>query len=457
MTSRVAKEASRFIMSNDLFPFQLHGAEWLCNRRVALLADEMRLGKSPQTVTGADMTGARQILVVAPAVARINWAREFERWSVFSRATQPLLSLSDVPSADVVICSYDYATRVSEKLKRRWDLLVLDEVHFLKTVDARRSHAIFGRDGIVRCANRVWALSGTPAPNHAGELWILLFTFGVTKLSYSAWVERYCETIATGFGDGYKIVGTKRERISELRELLAKVMLRRTMREVRPEVHEPLFSNYVVEPGSVDGLINLDLELHDALNRQRGLVGGVLNQSMTDDEKLRMLEGLAASVSTLRRYLGLQKVLPTLDLVSNELKAGNYAKIVIFCIHKDVVRALAKSFRESGFGVVTLTGESDPKSKQEAQDRFNSDPSIQIFIGNIISAGTNITLAAARDVIFVEQDWVPGNNAQAARRCSHLKSEEQISVRFLAVASALDEGVTRTLARKTAELSKIFG
>lgn len=446
-------------MSNDLFPFQLEGASWLAERRVALLADEMRLGKSPQTVRACDEIKAERILVVAPAVARINWAREFERWSERKRAVQALLQLCDVPVAPVVTCSYEYATRETRKLKREeWDVLVLDEVHFLKSVDARRSHAIFGRDGLVRSAKRIWALSGTPAPNHAGEIWILLYTFGVTKLGYEEWVSKYCATVRTGFGNGYKIVGTKREKIPELKTMLASCMKRRTMREVRPQIKSPLYSQFVVEPGSVEGLVNLDAELHAVLEKQRSLLTSSLSrEGMTDDEKLRMLEGLAGSVSTLRRYLGLQKVAPAFELVSEELKAKNYAKIVIFCIHKDVARALEKRFRAEGFGVATITGETDPATRQEAQDRFNSDSNVRVFIGNILAAGTNITLAAARDILFVEQDWVPGNNAQAARRCAHLKNEDQISVRFLAVASALDESVTRTLARKTSELEKIFG
>lgn len=445
-------------MSKQLLPFQLEGADWLTREPLRLLADEMRLGKSPQTVTACDYLGLRRVLVVCPAVARINWAREFDEWSLFPRKVQPLFSLSDVPTRDVVICSYDYALKNARKLNReKRDLLVLDEVHFLKNLETGRSHAIFGREGIVRSAKRVWALSGTPAPRHAGELWILLYSFGATKLSYPAFVELYCDTVATGYGIGYKIVGTKKEAIPELRRLLAKIMLRRTMKKVRPEIPAPLVSTYVVEPGSVTGLIDLTSELEVALKKQRSDLASVIDSfSFTDDEKLRMLEGLAGSVSTLRRYIGLQKVRPTVELIASDLQLKNYDKIVVFCIHRAVVEALAKELRAKGFGVVTLNGDTSAVGKQLAQDAFNRDSNIQIFIGNIISAGTNITLAAARDVLIVEEDWVPGNNAQAVKRCSHVTKDDQISVRFLAVSNPLEESVTRTVARRTKELSEIF-
>lgn len=459
--SRVLSNQQREQQQNSsptLLPFQIEGADWLTRGPLRLLADEMRLGKSPQTVTACDYLGLKRILVICPAVARINWAREFELWSVFPRAPKPLLSFSEHPAeGGVVTCSYEYASQFPERLSYPKDVIVIDEVHFTKSTETLRSEAIFGREGIVRSAKRVWALSATPAPNHAGELWVLLYTFGVTPLSHESFVERYCDVVVTGYGRGYKIVGTKKAMIPEIRSLLKKIMLRRKMKEVRPDAKEPLFSTFVVEPGSIDGLIDLTAELEEALKKQKGLIGGVLDsRSLTDDEKLRMLEGLAGSVSTLRRYHGLQKVAPTLELIASEIALKSYEKIVVFAIHRGVVDALARGFRKKGFGVVVLNGDSTPNQKQRAQEDFNAKKEVQIFIGNIISAGTNITLAAAHDVLVVESDWVPGNNAQAVKRCGHILKLNEISVRFVALANPLEERVTRVIEKKTRELAEIF-
>lgn len=416
----------------------------------------MRLGKSPQSIRAMDsIAGLSRVLIVCPAVARVNWAREFDEWSVFPREVQPILSFSDSPLASIVTCSFEYATKQAEKLKAQglWDLILIDEVHFGKSVDAKRAHALFGREGLVRFAKRVWALSGTPAPNHAGELWILLYSFGVTHLRYTDFVNRYCDTRHNGYE--HQILGTKKAMIPEIRAMLAEIMLRRTMKQVMPDNPEPIFSSFVVEPGSVEGLIDLTAELEEKLNKERNQLSHVVNSTLlSDDEKLRMLEGLAGSVSTLRRYTGLQKVLPCAELVAGELDLNLYDKLIIFAIHKSVVAALAKKLAR--FGVVTLTGNSTPAQKQDAQDRFNTDPKVRVFIGNIISAGTNITLAAAHDGIFIEEDWVPGNNAQAAKRCSHILKKGQISWRFLALANPIDERVSRAVRKKTKELTEIF-
>lgn len=432
---------------HELLPFQIEGAKWLAGRKLALLGDEMRLGKSPQTVVAADAVGADSILVVAPAVARTNWRREFERWS-----------RRDAIS-NLYVCSFEFAVSHVEELSRyRWDLLVIDEVHFCKTVEAKRTRAIFGGSGLVRHAKRVWALSGTPAPNHAGELWVILYSFGITPLSYEKFLETYCDLMPSNFGDrGMKVVGTKRSKIPELRGMLSRVMLRRTMKQVLPDHKEPLISSFVVEPGSVDGLIDLTEELEAALKKQQSLISNVIDSTiLAEDEKLRMLEGLARSVSTLRRYNGLQLVEPACELIAGELEIQLYSKIVVFAIHREVVSAIAKKLREKGFKVVTLNGDSSPREKQEAQDLFNSDPTVQVFIGNIISAGTNITLAAAHDVLLVEEDWVPGNNLQAIKRCGHVLKTRGIHVRFLALANPLCERISRTVRKKTKELSEIF-
>ena len=68
----------------ELYPYQHVGAEWLAGRSRAILGDTMGLGKSPQAIRAADMAGARRVAIVCPAIARVNWRREFERWTVYA-------------------------------------------------------------------------------------------------------------------------------------------------------------------------------------------------------------------------------------------------------------------------------------------------------------------------------------------------------------------------------------
>src|ERR1700674_4234287 len=167
-------------MEFDLLPYQVEGAVWLAGQKTGLLADEMGLGKSAQAIVACDAINAERILVVCPASARINWEREFKRFSTQQRTTTVLSTGGKTPLGALTICSYELATRKGTNTLLRavnWDVLILDEAHYLKTPDAQRTHAVYGKKGLVRSAKRTYALTGTPAPNNASELWTLLYTF----------------------------------------------------------------------------------------------------------------------------------------------------------------------------------------------------------------------------------------------------------------------------------------
>lgn len=453
-----------------LFPFQETGVEWLYQKKVALLADEMGLGKTPQAIRAADRAGALRLLIVCPAAARINWAREFRRFD----PARPELHISrdgknPPPPGVSGITSYDLAVRFQEK--KAWggdfDIIVLDEAHFLKSLDAKRTQAILGREGLVRRAGKVWALTGTPMPNHPGELWIWLRVFGRTTLNYRAFTLKFCEFAPGGgpYDPMPQIVGAKKLAIPELRRLLAPIMLRRKKEDVLKELPPISFGDVIVERGKVNLLEHASfLPWLIPENRTRELAEKLaMEEQRLDTETgavglgapgLQMLEAMAGSVATLRRYVGLQKVPAVIDMIKFEFENDLYKKIVIFAIHRDVIEWLRRELRK--FRPVTLYGKTDPERRQKNIDRFQTDPKCKIFIGNIMAAGTAITLTAAHNVLFIEQDWVPANNAQAAMRCHRIGQEKPVTVRFVGLADSIDERITYTLKRKTRDIVAIF-
>ena len=145
--------------------------------------------------------------------------------------------------------------------------------------------------------------------------------------------------------------------------------------------------------------------------------------------------------------------MPTAHLISSELQEGQYKKIIVFGIHTDVLYALRRSFLTEGFKVILVTGSTSSENRFKAQKRFQSDPSYPIFIGNIQAAGVNLTLTAATQVVFIEQDWVPGNNKQAADRAHRIGQNQTVSVRHICIRDSIDEKITATLTRKIQEIS----
>jgi SWI/SNF-related matrix-associated actin-dependent regulator 1 of chromatin subfamily A len=443
----------------ELYPYQKEGVEWLKTKRFALLADEMGLGKSAQVIVASDQLidaatamGTQALaaelspltVVLCPAVARFNWANEFTKFSQQNRNVNVVLTRSQLlalickmQNNSTIICSYDLASvSVGNLAALKPDTLILDEVHYLKNPQTQRAQAVFGKEGIARHAARVWTLSGTPAPNHAGELWVLLRCFGATSLGYDAYISRYCDTYWTGHE--YRIAGTKKSRIPELNNMLKGIMLRRRKREVMSELGSIVFSSVTVEPVQY-GRVPEDFARCETMI------------DATADDALSRL-----SVSAYRRHIGMLKVAKTAELVNSELELGLYSKIVIFGHHIGVLEGMKERLKQ--WQPVLINGSTMPKAREAAIQKFQFDPECRVFIGNMQAVGTGINLTAASNVLMLEPDWVPGNNSQAIARCHRIGQTEPVMVRFVELAGdSLDKRIMGVVARKTRELSQICG
>jgi SWI/SNF-related matrix-associated actin-dependent regulator 1 of chromatin subfamily A len=436
-----------------LFPYQEQGAAWLATKARAYLADEMRLGKSAQAIRAADTVHADSILVLCPAVARINWTREFQQFARRFRTITPVLSAADLNTqADVIVSSYELSPGLPA---RQWDLLIADEAHYLKSLDAARAKTVLGANGLVHAAARTWFLSGTPTPNNPSELWTVLYVSGVTRLGFDQFVSRYCKGRHTPYG--FKITGE--QNIGELREAIKPFLLRRTKAQVRPEMPQVLISHVTVEPGPVDLEANFLIQWLGA-----GGNAGVMNAVANEHAKVvnawktpagfAALEAIAESTPIYRRYVGLQKIEPVAELVRAQLEADPKMKIVLFAWHRDVINGLRLALQ--GFGPVTLYGGTPPEKRQRNIDNFNNNPKTRVFIGNILAAGTAIPLTGAHHGLIVEPSWVPGDNAQAIMRMDGPMQTEQITVQMVSIAGTIDEDIQRANVLKTKMQSALF-
>lgn len=422
----------------------------------------MGLGKSAQAIKALEIIQADRVIVLCPAVARINWCREF---SVFSqRAAVPVMSSSSTISGNCNVISYDLLIQSSIVSKLRSFspyALILDECHYLKNPESKRTMAVLSKSGLVHGATNIMALSGTPMPNHPGELWTILYVLRATSLSYASWVDRYCLTRHTPYGPSYSLTKNP-EAIAELRTILRCSALRRTKAEVMPELPPIKFDTYTIPAGEVDIELNFMRytitgdrgvqKLHHDLAEQEVALKGALKLASSFADKLHALAGADnAQTATLRQYVGLQKVPAVVDLISAELEHGEYEKIVLFAHHRAVIEALRMGL--SRFGAVTLFGGTDPSKKQRNVDKFQNDPKCQVFIGNIQAAGIAINLTAASNVAMVESDWVPANNAQAIMRCHRIGQKQPVFVRFFSLADSIDEEIQKVLRTKTRDLA----
>ena len=454
----------------ELYDYQKEGARWLSTKKFALLADEMGLGKSAQAIVACDILAANRILVLCPAVARVNWMRE---WSKFSRRNLSCsvyfktIDARTSSSANVTICSYDLASgkRLNSALSSKpWDVCVLDESHYLKNRRSKRTKAVF--ETISIRSKHLWALSGTPAPNHPAELWPLLHAFSVYGGGYWSFVRRYCTARETPFGT--QITGGRN--IPELRRLIAPILLRRRKEEVLTQLPAIRFSDVAIEPTEIpDDRLVEDFwpnfktfaperrvqALYDDLSEQSRILEtlardiGFLRETSVD-----ILRGIEHKVKSLRRWIGIRKTPNIVKMIQAELEAGAYDKIVVFGVHKDVLMLMRDGLE--AYGSVLIYGGTPALKRDRIVRRFQEDPDCRVFIGQVIAAGTAITLTAAHHVAIVEADWTPANNQQAIMRVHRIGQDKPVLCRFFNLAGSLDEQIQRVLRRKTKTLIELF-
>lgn len=435
------------------FPFQITAAKWMAPKKSCFLADEMRVGKTPAAVRACDLVGAENILVISPANARINWTREFQRFSPLDRLTQAVMPGEKPRTFGIVIVSYEMSVMYADILKSVWwDVLLADEVHRCKERTSQRTKTLYGASkrspGIIASAARIWRLSGSPCPKDVSELWTHLHSAGLAPESYWDFTFHFTTGFETTYG--YQITGTKNA--DELKaRLFPEFMLRRTLAEVMPDLPSIAFETVTV-PRS-EACLSDDLREHFTQITQIDQELQVALANVSSEKQIDILESTAASSTTLRRYVLACKLPAIAEQLELDLESG-VDKIVLFCVHKIGVEWMAERLKK--YGPVILYGDTPSKKRQPAIDRFREDKTCRVFIGNIQAAGEAIDLTPCSELVFLECSWVPGENAQAAMRLRGINQILPVRARVFALYNSVDERVAEVLSRRTKELLKIL-
>ena len=390
----------------------------------------MGLGKSCQAIGVINQDPSiRKIIIVCPASVRIPWRREMERWLDRSLSIGVIGvdkgSSHDLFSKNVVIINYDRLTRFTRELSAcAFDLCVLDECHYIKSLGAKRTQAALG----IRARRRI-ALSGTPILNRPIEIYPVLSWLSPREWPTNQWfqfAQRYCGAHHNGFG--WDLSGASN--LSELsHRLRSTVMIRRTKAQVLPQLPPKLRTVVELYP---------DTEMKRLLKRE---LKTFETRFLRVDHDSINYDDLAV----VRHETALAKV-PLVIEYAAEILDGGVRKIVIFAHHRDVIAQLAEGL--SKFKPVTLTGATGPQARQESIDAFQDDLSVRLFIGNIQAAGTGITLTVSSCCIFAELSWVPAELSQAEDRLHRIGASDSVIAQYLVLEGSLDAMMVRVLLKK---------
>ena len=402
----------------ELWPFQKADLEYALRRKNTLVGDQPGLGKTPIAICYANEIGARRVLVVCPASIRIQWVNKIREWSTmpYPMIVHPILhSRHGVhPEANWTVVSYELARTeaIGKALaKGRYDVIIIDEAHYLKTIDSRRTRAVFGGgenrtfEPLASRAENILALTGTPLPNRPREAYTLARSLCFDSIDWASeehFNSRFNPSIRGERVDpvsGRTIIfnDERTGRHSELQNRLrGNFMVRHLKREVMPQLKMPVYDIIQLEE---TGPVKQALEAERLLD--------------IDPEALEGADMTALGhIAVVRRMMGIAlapQIASYVDMIIN----GGEEKLVLFCWHIEVANMLEKALHKHG--VIRVSGVADKSRKVQ---EFIRNPAKHIILGNTLTLGTGTDglQEVCSHAILAEPDWVNGNNEQAFDR-----------------------------------------
>lgn len=438
-----AKTDTDFIIrgiKGELYPYQKIGVEFLAaSKGRAILADSPGVGKTAQTLAYIKHAGFKRSLIVCPASVKFAWASEVKKWtSLSSVIIDSQTKLHDIPAdINVWIINYDQLKKHLPQLSKiQFDFVAGDEAHMIKSIAAQRTKAF---RLLARNVPHVVLLSGTPLLSRPVELFSLLNIVDPKQWSnYYEYARRYCGAVQTRFG--LDVSG-----VSNAHELHGKIsgyFLRRTKEDVLKELPP---KNNITVPVELSGEVlrkynTAESSFVSYMKQYSGKQAAAIAKTMAA-EKLAQLNVL--------RMLIAKGVLPTVsDLIDSIIESGE--KVIVFSSFVEPLKDLQKKYENNS---VMITGETKPEDRGEIVRKFQEDPSINVFLGGIKSAGAGITLTAASNTMFIDLPWNPADWEQASNR-NHRPGQDATSVNIykFSVDGTIYEDLEAILDRK----QKIF-
>ena len=430
---------------NKLYPFQEVAVNKLMNRRHTLLADEMGLGKTCMAIELTNRLNLSKVLIICKASIKVNWVRKLEEWRSLGLDYIQLINkkTDDIsPHANIVIINYDiisHSYMFNQLTHIPWQLIICDEAHYLKNMKAIRTRTVLGKNGLVHHTERTLMMTGTPVLNRPVELYPILKVLSPETIypykDYMSYAKRYCDA----WWDKFSFNDKGASHTTELNERLRSgYMIRRTYSEVEMQLPKRRYEMVLIE--QTDRIKPTLTTLENAERK---------------DFKRQTLGVDAGGLATLRRETAEAKIDATIEKIREYVESVD--KIVIFAYHHSVIEKLQKELHKTGYGVITITGDTPTQHRQNRIDDFIKDPSIKVFIGQIQAAGEGIDglQRVCHNVLFIESSWVPGEIAQAIARVWRLGQEHPVLIRFLIWANSVEEHMLRVALDKVKVIREI--
>lgn len=445
---------------------QKEGIKFLLANRKCILADSMGCGKTIQSIIAAMASNSKKILIITTASLKTNWKRELTIYNdekdiqILQGSKDEicdkkyvianydiLINYYEVPTETVYETEYVYnengkrevirkpvmikskdgqliekqkkSTRkdvIEECLKNsplflnKFDCVIIDEAQKLSNNSSNRYKVI---DDFLKRAkpNYVFLLTGTPLTNKPINLYYILKLIDapITR-DYRYFIKRYCDAKTFRLKTGKEVTTINgASNLEELREKIKHLYIRRLLTEMTDMVDKNIITK------------TYDLTESQRVEYERlwqEYLDAQTEQGNEDSEQYRQLvEGILV-----RQYLAKQMVDNTIKLVDNMLEEGG--KVIIVCTFSEEIAMFKDYYKKK---CVVYDGKMTAKAKDKAEQTFNNDKNVRVFIGQILAAGVGLNLVVANKMVFNSYSWVAADNAQIEDRIYRLTQKNDVT------------------------------
>lgn len=457
-----------------LFDFQKEGVKkMLFMDSNILLADEMGLGK---TVQGAVYLSLKKnstpALIICPASLKMNWAREIEKWTsyktyIIDGRNPQYLTQEFIRKYPIWIINYDILGQENQEEKKaelerkkkakengfpyrkktikvygwcdelikfNFQTIIADEVQYIADPETIRARAILQVAGALPESKKLF-ISGTPYETKTSQFFTCLSILDPLEFNNRyKYLMRYCDPVKTFFG--WKFDGLSNA--EELHEKISRFMIRRLKKDVLTQLPPKIRAVIPMQVSQSERKIYDEVDLQF----EQDIISG------TKDKSAQI-----GHISHLKQASYKAKEKAVIKWIKDYLTFQNQ-KLVVFIYHHSTYDSLMQEF---GYCSVGLTGATPPTQRQKIVDRFQNDPKIFLFIGQIKASGVGLTLTKASATCFVEFGSTAPQHEQAEDRVHRIGQEaDSVMAYYLILENSIEQDIMTTLERRNKDMKKLM-
>lgn len=425
---------------------------------------EMGCGK---TLTAIAIAGAAyqagkidKVLIVAPTSVVAVWPKEFQEYAEFKYTCKTLLGekrqrlkqIDDLlkfpfKAMKVAVINYESTWRegiIDKLLEYDADLIIADESQRIKTPNAEQSKAMHRLGDKARYK---LILSGTPVQTAAIDIWSQYRFLDKSIFGENFFQFRNRYAIMGGYGNK-QIVGYK-----DLDGLIKKEhsIAFRVTKEEALDLPEQTFEVRKIQ------MTSEEKNLYDRIKRDSYAEldsGGKVTATtvLTRLLRLQQLTGgfLVQDNSDKPQLVSKSKLNALSDIIQDYVVDGG-KKLVIFARFIPEVKAIIEMTAKllpRGMKQVAIYGDIKKEDRGGIVKQFQEDPKTMVFVGQIDTAGTGITLTAADTCVYYSKNFNYATYSQSLSRIHRIGQRNCCTYIDLEVEHTIDEKISRSLNQK---------